>query len=174
MVFVNWRTNFIKGKLSNIEIAYLAGLIDGEGTISLRTHKYKITPFIQISTSDVKLIDYLASKINLNWKIIRQPISSSELQKKTCYQIGKVGFNIIEFLKKIEPHLIVKKELAQLVIKYITLRMNRKKYHQPLSQQEIDIFWKVKEINLSLKELEKYKDMIRKKSAGFLPYAKLI
>lgn len=95
--------------------AYLAGFLDGDGSIYVRlkpnkTYKFgfQIAPYIVLfqSQKDQKNFEQLCSVINLGHMRIRK---DGILE----YIIGKTD-NIAKFIKLVEPHVIMKK--SQLVL----------------------------------------------------------
>ena len=90
--------------------AYLAGFLDGDGSIYVRlkpnkTYKFgfQVAPYIVLfqSQKDQKNFEQLCSIINLGYMRIRK---DGILE----YIIGRQE-NIVEFLKLVEPYVVMKK-----------------------------------------------------------------
>lgn len=103
-------------ELSERDISYLAGLVDGEGSVSLFTRgqaeKGYVTPSLQITNCDRRLIDWLHE--NLGGQVYEQKPRS---RRRPCWLwccFGKVARDII---KRVEPSLIVKGEQARVVLR---------------------------------------------------------
>lgn len=104
--------------MTKTEIAYLAGIIDGEGSIMLtKYHKSEYpSPCISISSTDLEL---------LNW--IKERVGSGRITNKKNYNIEKhktsftytVNYDAaIKILFLVEPYLVInkKKLRASLII----------------------------------------------------------
>ena len=106
----------------NIDIRYLAGLIDGEGCITIFRHKtlacrddhWTYRPLVQIGMVYKPLIFMLCQQFNVPFKTMRPRDES-----RRSYAVWTVrGQKCIDLLIEIEPFLIVKKEEAQFVLRY--------------------------------------------------------
>ena len=104
--------------MTNIEIAYLAGIIDGEGSIMLsKYHQSEFPcPCISISSTDLELLEW-----------VRDKIGSGRINRKKNYNINKhktsytyvVYYDTaIDVMNKIEPYLVIVKK--KLRAKFIT------------------------------------------------------
>lgn len=114
------------------ELAWLAGLWDGEGSITIFKHierggVRKLCPTILVVNTDIKIIneakrilDNLGTSFHLFERVSKNPKhkNSFQLNTRNTKYIDKV-------LTAIEPYLIGKKEQAQLVIGYV-----RKRHYQ--------------------------------------------
>lgn len=101
-------------KLTEAEKGYLAGLIDGEGTISLLQHGanksgepyYRIR--VRIANTDIKMVKWLTSKMGI-WNVtLAKPYGV----RKPVYQISCAGFYVLPLLKEIRKYLIIKQDIA--------------------------------------------------------------
>lgn len=108
----------IIGHLSEPEKGYLAGIIDGEGTIGFSRRKYKdryvYFPRVSIANTSKTLIAWIAEKL----PSFNSYVSSREgsLGKKTCYCIILTGNRqCTVFLRELTPYLLIKRELAEIV-----------------------------------------------------------
>jgi len=105
--------------------AYLAGIIDGEGTIGIRRHKknertgyIKYMPYIQLVNTNYVLVKMFSDFMG-GTKIFKHIGSKNGFKgRKDCYVTKKSGtIAAIKIIKKLYPYLMVKKDLADLVIK---------------------------------------------------------
>lgn len=129
---------------TDIEIGWLCGLIDGEGTISLRWTAQKgkryLVPFLQIANSDVATLDQCVEILhafgvghNVRWI---DP-SSSRLTKRTYWTILVVGMKrLTALLPRIMPYLVTKREQSHLVWDFIRERMS-KNMQEPYGETEL-------------------------------------
>ena len=117
--------------------SYIAGFIDGEGTISIRRQQgyktkdgsfcFKLKPYIVITNTDVKAISWIREQLNRvgihSGLSKRQPPTG-----KICYMLYVQKFSqIIEFLDLIQPFLIIKQENARVIRAFIALRQTKLK-----------------------------------------------
>ena len=132
-----WRLNALKEN----EIAYLAGIIDGEGSILLsKYHKSEYPcPCISISSTDIELLEWVKDKIG-----------SGRINKKKNYNINRhktsytyvIYYDVaIKVMGLIEPYLVIKKKKARalhIICKYkkVTLRNGRYNEEQKLTKEQ--------------------------------------
>lgn len=130
-------------KLSEADKGYIAGLLDGEGSIGLyytpNRHGISIMTRITVVTNNDKfLIDYINN-------LIGKGVEKTFLYNSTKKSIGVSGWNIKiahrafaeVFLEFIYPYLIAKKERAKNMLKFIKLRKGR--FHSPYSKEELEL-----------------------------------
>jgi hypothetical protein len=92
------------GKLKSTELAYLAGIIDGEGSMRLGQKGVHI----EIGNSNKKLVDYLSGLLNSEPKIAN---TSGSKAKKVFYKVNiHRTIDVVNLLKALMPYLIVKQE----------------------------------------------------------------
>lgn len=116
--------------MTNEEKAYIAGIIDGEGSIMLiKFHNNQFpSPCVSISSTTIELLDWIKNKTGVG-KIVRKKNYNIE-KHKTSFTYTVKYDDAIELLKEIEPYLIlkIKKKKAQLIIneyKNVTPRNGR-------------------------------------------------
>lgn len=118
---------------NNEDLAYLAGLVDGEGHISLHKHKspackrgYSYRVVLCITNSQTSLLTYLQNKFG----------GRIDKQGKSAFsgrQIYSLRFNVElmkELLPKLLPYLVLKKPEAQIILEsmVLTARHRHKDY----------------------------------------------
>ena len=131
------------------EIAYAAGLFDGEGCVSI----YKI------GNRRLNCALYLRAQIvmtdprPLQW--MKQRFGGSLTQRKRQKHY-KVSFdwrlfseNALQFLELVRPFLIVKKDQAELAIEFQKIsRRNKRKKNNPDNEVKLDLYGKVRDLKL--------------------------
>lgn len=136
--------------------AYLAGIIDGEGTIRIgkvkTDSKGNPTPTyysnISVGMTDKRIIDLLSKTFGASTRIERVPFG-----RKTVYRWGTSGSNVIpNIISKIIEHLIVKKTQAELVLEFCKSKQDYKRLsNNKLTENELqrreELFQKVKKLN---------------------------
>lgn len=105
--------------MTETDKAYLAGLMDGEGSISLarsfakRTRGRYVYPLVRIANTDKPMIDWIIQRIPFGALQYRSRMNE---RCKNVYHIGWASSEAIEVLELILPYLITKKERAIIVI----------------------------------------------------------
>ena len=112
------------------EIIYLAGLVDGEGTISLASCRGYYRPFCCITTTDPLLIAWLK-------RFFWQKETHCKNQRNRPYvKAVLTGYGITPFLNALEPYLVIKKVHCQILRSYIALRLSQKWKEKPSTEME--------------------------------------
>jgi len=116
----------IDGRVNKCEWTYLAGIIDGEGSISCPEYK---TLYLAIVNTDRKLIDWLLE--TLGGTVFTTKHQGTRW--KDGYRWSLFGLDAQRILRKVEPYLIIKKERARLALQ---LPINRKGVGLSLEDKE--------------------------------------
>lgn len=143
-------------KLDKIDVAYLAGLIDGDGTITLRGEGkgYYYSPEIVISNTDMGIINKVIKILEkTNVKYYVQDVFTKGWNKKPLKRISIVGIeNVYPLLKALTPYLASKKKkVAKLVMKWCEIRLFKQYMRPPIervyAEEELEIVKEVKRLN---------------------------
>ena len=103
---------------TEIEVAYIAGLLEGEGTFLNKG----LCPIIQVGMTDDDVIEKVADIINIGNRRIH--IQEDKRPKyKTKYIICLAGFDAFKWMKLIRPHMCSRRgkeldEIIETIIKY--------------------------------------------------------
>ena len=116
---------------SETEFAYIAGLFDGEGSCgisssSTRTLKLKRTPIPAISISNTNLcaLEFVKNRTEMGHVNPNKPRQN----RKPVYAWYLHSFEPVYcFLKAIAPYLIIKRDKAELMMKFCELRLTQLK-----------------------------------------------
>lgn len=133
-------------------LAYIAGFIDGEGSISFKLgHKKHIFPYMSIMNTDLETLVWIKTQLSKLGIIVR--IWNAGLPAKVHWKQQYMLYisnnkNLLAFLLAIEPYLILKLKNAKTVIEYIKLR-NSKKLKSPYSLKEVNLVNRIRKIPLS-------------------------
>jgi hypothetical protein len=103
---------------------YVAGIVDGEGTIGLNEHRnnyYNIN--ITIPNTNLDLLKYIRNVTKLG--NISKGLKQKEIHK-ICYFYRIRKYEAKKFLIIILPYLIIKKRQAELILQYLSLRKANK------------------------------------------------
>lgn len=140
----------IENEKSKEIYAYLAGLIDGEGTVTIlpiQPERGHYTPLVIISNTDKDLINWLKKEFG---GVIKKNTSTTNLKmRKELFHWILRTRKAYELLKKCYTFLKVKKRQAEVILEfYDTIRPNSTK---PLSINEINLrvqlFNKIRKLN---------------------------
>lgn len=101
--------------MNELEIAYLAGIVDGEGCISLGYRRKKgkpyITPTLQITNTNFRLLDILKPLGGSWYKVV-----DKRTTRKDTFLWRMAGKEAKELVALIRPFLKLKTEQADIVI----------------------------------------------------------
>ncbi len=145
-------------KLTEIELAWFAGFIDGEGCISIRTDRdsrkiRRLVSSFEICNTQKELIDKcfeIANKIGVTLRIRNRVDSKVKkpIWKADTHRHAKVK----KLIEPLIPYIVGKKQRAEIVVEFINTRINRcieagKGSKVPYSDYEIELAGKIKELN---------------------------
>lgn len=121
--------------MTETEKAYIAGIIDGEGSIMLqKIHKNEFpSPCVSIASTTLELLDYI--KIAYGKGKITKKKNYDLEHHRDCYSYILRRNDAIDFLKEIYPYLIIdsKKRRANLILeKYKSLTPRNGRYSTEL------------------------------------------
>jgi len=99
---------------SEVEWAYLAGLIDGEGSIRIEKgssphHHSPTTPTVALTNTSSKMID---------WVVLKFGGHLYRKTNRTCWDVYWLGKSVIPILEGVLPYLTAKKDQAEVVLAY--------------------------------------------------------
>lgn len=120
-----------KGSLIESELGWLAGLWDGEGSITMFKHyeqgrRRQYIPVVCMTNTNPEIISHAIqlldrSGIRLRVAILRK----SDGVNSECYQILTTKQSVVkEFLEMLMPYLIGKKAQAELLLRFVSSRLN--------------------------------------------------
>ncbi len=138
--------------IPKVEAAYVAAIIDGEGTITLGRWKKKkkywlIHPRIYITNQNKQLLGIIKNLFgNRGYIIVHK--SKSSYSDNICYRLYVSGLSVAPILKTLIPYLRLKREQGKLVYEFCIKRLN-KGVNTKYSDDEWYLFRKVREYNSS-------------------------
>lgn len=132
--------------LREVEKAYLAGIVDGEGTVTLIKHHQNETPMptVSVANNNLQLLEWIKSKVG--------GIIVSK-KKRLTHHNDSFAWSVrqdraIRFLNEIKQYLIVKKQQADLITtmyKAVTHRAG--KYTPEMRVMKEDLVNKIRVLN---------------------------
>lgn len=104
--------------MPNTEVAYLAGLMDGEGCIYMERkasrHSYSYVLVVRVTNEHKGALERCKEKFGGSLYTMSE--ADTEQNRKQIFQWSIKGKAAHEFLKTVVPFLVIKLEQAQLVI----------------------------------------------------------
>ena len=106
--------------MTEIEKAYIAGIIDGEGSIMLQKfHSNQFpSPCVSIASTTLKLLEWIVNVTNVG--VITPKKNYNPQKHKDCYSYVVKYDDAINLIRDIYPYLVIesKKKRAELIIKF--------------------------------------------------------
>jgi len=170
-------------KVNEIEIAWLAGFMDGEGSIGIKVQSYHpikkgnyayFAPYVQIVNThygSIMKVDDILTRMHVGHHISEARRHLNPNGKRTVDEYKRLWRILINGLKRckpflieITPYLVVKKEDAEMVIDFINSRESNYYKQSPYSQRDLDIVNRFRSVRrsgrankvISLKSLNDY------------------
>lgn len=127
----NQKTTTTVNTLTETECAYIAGMIDADGSICKCKNKEYFVLKVRIHNSDKELMDWLKNIIGGGNVHYLPPAIDKQGYKHTkirwTYDVS-AKVDVMRLLEQIEPYLIIKKKKAQEVMWRIPLMKRPSKY----------------------------------------------
>ncbi len=105
--------------LSPTDAAYLAGLLDGEGTIGLTTKGDQYRGYLSITSTNAPVIEWVQQITGLGSVANRGP---GALGRKTRYGWMVFGSSVVTVLTQVLPYLRIKQTNAEHLLKFYEAR----------------------------------------------------
>lgn len=135
--------------LLDSEAAYIGGLFDGEGNITMQKQKtklcqrgYIIRLLTRIDNTNKNAIDYIAQATHIG-KVYT--FKKNNRKPLYCWHLGRLA-DIKAFLEQLLPYLIIKREQTQLALEYCKRRLN-KGYHATYDERELELLDEIPLLN---------------------------
>jgi hypothetical protein len=137
----------IGGRIVNLaERAYIAGIVDGEGTITLtRKHRNNIhSPEITVANTDLRLLEWLKERLGglIKKKVRKLP------QHSQAYTWIITNNRAIGVMNEIQEFLIIKRKHSELITKnYKACTPRNGKYTKDLLSKKMELVAQIKKLN---------------------------
>ncbi len=134
------------------EAAYIAGIMDGEGCISIHRKKNvrgtspTFALFVNVTNTERKLLEWIQAKVGAG---VITPKPKSNSNWKLCHQLVFRTEEIESFLKAVLPYMIVRETQAKLMLEFLTIEWKQTgdqktkpsavRIEQELIQEEIEV-----------------------------------
>jgi hypothetical protein len=132
--------------LDQVVKAYLAGIVDGEGTVTLMKHHKNEThiPFVGIANNNLKLLKWIKSIVggNICTKKKRLP------HHNNSYVLNIRQDRALRFINEIKKYLIIKRPQAELITKkYKAVTHRAGKYTPEMLKNKMLLVAKIRKLN---------------------------
>lgn len=129
-----------------LKLAYLAGIVDGEGCLTI----YKVAPAkynrfqnpqyrstLKIANTNVALMDWLNKEFsNMNSghkQHLRSIFKKNSTHERWIYEWEVQGYRLVDILTQIQPYLVLKKRQCEVLLAFRSTYINRSfGAHKPL------------------------------------------
>jgi len=135
------------------ELAYLAGVIDGEGSITInKGSRGLLRPRIDICSTSKEFLEYLLSimrKHGIDTGYFMQERNVPKNHKRAYHLIWDTQKNVVKILDKIFPYLYLKRRQAEIVIAFCKSRLEngQKRFGKRYSEYELNLYHQIRELN---------------------------
>jgi len=151
--------------MSATEKAYVAGIVDGEGTIGIvrevrkeNVSGYRFKPYFTVSNTDMKLLWWLQNTTGVGYIVPDGAAQRSRHDRRPLSRWRLTKRQLMWLLPQIKPYLVIKKEQAELAIKFGNLVVAGRRTAGLYN--EMEPYWnKMKELNM--KGLKSFRPVFR-------------
>ncbi len=134
--------------MTETEKAYLAGIIDGEGSLAIRrsvnpraAHGYTFAPILSINNTDRALIYWCQAVLGLGYVVCKHP---AKLHHKPVYVFQAACRHAAQIVEAVLPYLRIKRRQAEILLEMATastvrtswMCMTDEAFHKQLTQFE--------------------------------------
>ena len=144
--------------MTDTELAYLAGIIDGEGCFFIGLFRTKATKnllnyhtYIKISNNEKSLIDWIHEKAGAT-NIQQERLTRKSNVNRSCYSSQISGATLDALLPKIYPYLIIKRRQCEIMMRMRSTfvahrRLQKKKIVQETHDIRYQCYLDIRSIN---------------------------
>jgi hypothetical protein len=144
--------------MENLEKGWLAGIIDGEGCVTIEKFKGLYIPRVIVGSRSLPMIEKIRQITNCGF--VKKKIDK-RYKEQPIYVEWVANSNAIrKFLPEIVDYLVVKKEQAMLILKALDLLEKRKHTNRAIRDKNGRFHGTVKN-NTFLKELDEIVNKVR-------------
>jgi hypothetical protein len=137
--------------LSEVQLAYIAGLIDGEGSIAVRKMRAgKVKPSVRIASTDTLLMDWLMS--TLSGPSIYTTVSRKPKPGRLALLLYHIeGLTYLPLYEALLPYLVIKRERMELMIEWCEIRLGQTKT-DPYTERQQFITQRIRLLNTRMSQ----------------------
>ncbi len=130
--------------MKDTEIAYLAGLIDGDGTISIHLDRGGHKPVVSISNTNREVLEWCKNLVG------KGSISNKKRYKENhtpSFNLVWVYDTALDIAKKCYPYLIIKKERAECILRWKSVVKRNGRYTSKELYRKKELVAEIKRLN---------------------------
>jgi hypothetical protein len=149
-LFRTWedKLNFHPVSMSETELAYLAGFIDGDGMITLKTawKKKNRRPYVALCNSSTAIMDWAKQKIPTPGTFLDSRPTVDMPQRngamipgiaRKMNQFRITGLTYYPLFKALLPYLVIKKPQMEILLEWIALRLSKRLKETTTDRQQL-------------------------------------
>jgi hypothetical protein len=141
--------------LSNEERAYIAGLVDGEGSLILGKNRGRLFPFLRITNTSLMLLNHVKSVIGCGTICRHEWKNLLDKNRRPTWSYSLSAGGLRALLPQIKDYLVLKKPHCSLMLEFLAItderrripRGNRKGLKVPYTARQMEIMNKIKKLN---------------------------
>ena len=140
-------------QVKDTDLAWLAGIIDGEGNISLICRKSRggiYRPFIVITNTDIRILEKcqnIGHQLGINFYIYKRQIKDRQKHKLAYNALTQKMGHVVKLIPYLLPYLIAKKDQAQILLEFSLYRLENLRSHKHDWNKENLWYQKIKNLN---------------------------
>lgn len=132
---------------SRMKLAYIAGMVDGEGTVTIRKLSGKWLPLLQIVNTDVPVMEWLKATMSGPSTMVNRTHHANRPDRATVYTFRMQGLGNLPTYEALRPLLIIKQERMTLMIEFCRLRLGQDRT-EPLNERQLEIISTIRALNI--------------------------
>jgi hypothetical protein len=111
-------------ELTEVQKAYIAGIMDGEGficigrSISKNRSRWEYTPMVSATNTNRELLTWLQATTRIG-NVSPKPDSARKKNWKVAHQWRLRAYEMPKFLQAIEPYLVIKQVQCELMLEFL-------------------------------------------------------
>ncbi len=115
------REKYIRQTYKATDLAYLAGIVDGEGSISIGNYAVtsigtpQFTTYLSVTNTNKAMIDWLVEKFGTK-SYARTPRQLSKNSRKPVWLWQITGDRLLHICEKIIPYIVAKRKQVEIMI----------------------------------------------------------
>jgi hypothetical protein len=135
-----------KGML-DIYAPYIAGLLDGEGTFTIRwnrrSRRPSFSPLIMVQMTHEGVISFLGKTLQVTY-------TTKVRKSRRTYYVLRITtkHEMVMMLIALSPWLIVKKEHAQIILEFIAMKERKELTRKEIMSKRAKLYLRIRQLNL--------------------------
>lgn len=139
-----------------LDMVYIAGLFDGEGTIGLykkkdnkiKNRSYYYHTLVCLVNTNREVMEWMAKKLEINHHCVSRRKGKMKKTWSKCYVWFLGGLkDIIYFLSIVIPYLRIKRKQAELLLEYCLIRYKQPRKNFTYTSRQHQIYKLIKNLN---------------------------